>query len=65
MNFGQIVAMTNGQEVVEKHPNLVWLRYSYDVLEEWSIVSLLKGRQKVQLNVDLSLLMAMLSTQRN
>lgn len=55
MNFGQTVTKRNGQEVVEKHLNEVWLRYSYDESEEWSKVSLLKGRRKDQPNVDLSL----------
>ena len=55
MNFGQTTTKANGQEVVEKHPNKVWLRYSYDESEEWSKVSLLKGRRKTQPNVDVPL----------
>ena len=33
----------------------MWLRYSYDRSEEWSQVSLLKGRKKTSPNTDLSL----------
>ena len=55
MNFGQTITKANGQEVVEKHPNEVWLRYSYDESEKWSKLSLLKGRQKTRPNVDVSL----------
>ena len=43
MNFGQ-GENTSGE--VEKHPNEVWLRYSYDTDEPWSKVSILKGRSK-------------------
>ena len=43
MNFGQ------GEEPsgkVVKHPNHVWLRYTYNKDEHWSKVCLLKGRKK-------------------
>ena len=46
MNFGQAVVNRGGREVVEKHPNEVWLRYTYISAEPWSKVSLLKGREK-------------------
>ena len=44
MNFGQ------GEDIsgeLKKHPNEVWLRYSYNTDEPWSKVSLLKGRKKL------------------
>ena len=41
MNFGQTTTKVNGR-VVEKHPNEVWLKYSYDESEEWSKIFLLK-----------------------
>ena len=40
MNFGQ-GEDTSGE--LKKHPNEVWLRYSYNTDEPWSKVSLLKG----------------------
>ena len=55
MNFGQAVINRSGREVVEKHPNEVWLRYTYDSAEPWSKVSLLKGRKKTQPDVSLSM----------
>ena len=42
MNFGQ-GEDTSGE--LKKHPNEVWLRYSYNTDEPWSKVSLLKGRR--------------------
>ena len=56
MNFGQSTIEKNGQKIVEKHPNQVWLRYTYAQDEEWSKVSLLKGRSKSQPNIDVTLL---------
>ena len=44
MNFGKAEA--------EEHPNEVWLRYTYNDSEEWSKVSLLKGRKKTQPQID-------------
>ena len=44
MNFGQ-GSDTTGRVV--KHPNEVWIRYSYDTDEPWSKLSLLKGRKKL------------------
>ena len=44
MNFGQ------GKDLpgeLKKHPNKVWLRYSYDDTEPWSKVSQLKGRKNI------------------
>ena len=41
MNFGQ-----------EEHHNEVWLRYTFEETEEWSKMSLLKGRKKKQPEVD-------------
>ena len=44
MNFGQ------GEDLggeVKKHPNEVWLRYSYDHDEPWSKGNLLKGRKRL------------------
>ena len=43
MNFGQ-GEDTSGE--LKKHPNEVWLRYSYNTDEPWSKVSLLKGRKR-------------------
>ena len=37
------------------YANEVWLKYSYDTSEEWSRVTLLKGRKKTQPTVDLCL----------
>ena len=45
MNFGPT---TDNSGKIQRHPNEVWLRYSYDASEVWSKVSLLKGRKKVQ-----------------
>lgn len=45
MNFGQTVD-TSGK--VQRHPNEVWLRYSYSTSERWSKLNLLKGRKKLQ-----------------
>ena len=42
MNFGQ----TEDSGKVEKHPNQLWLKYSYQPEEPWHKVSLLKGRSK-------------------
>ena len=42
MNFGQ----TDVSGTPELHPNELWLKYSYNVDEAWSKVSLLKGRKK-------------------
>ena len=42
MNFGQ----TTVAGKVEKHPNELWLKYSYNPEEPWSKVSLLKGRSR-------------------
>ena len=55
MNFGQAVTTKDGQELIEEHPNEVWLRGSYDESEEWLKVSLLKGRKRTQPNVDFAL----------
>ena len=55
MNFGQAEVTKRGKKVTETHRNEVWLRYSYDRSEEWSQVSLLKGRKKTSPNTDLSL----------
>ena len=44
MNFGQ-GEDTSGE--LKKHPNEVWLRYSYNTDEPWSKVSLLKGRKRL------------------
>ncbi len=57
MNFGQAVVNRSGK-VVEKHPNEVWLRYTYVSAEPWSKVSLLKGRKKTQSNVSLAMPMS-------
>ena len=46
MNFGQAEVTKRGKTVIEKHSNEVWLKYSYDTSEEWSWVTLLKGRKK-------------------
>ena len=45
MNFGE------GQDSkgrLMKHPNEVWIRYSYSTDEGWSRVNLLKGRKRMQ-----------------
>ena len=55
MNFGQAEVTKRGKTVTEKHSNEVWLKYSYDTSEEWSRVTLLKGRKKTQPTVDLCL----------
>ena len=55
MNFGQAVINRSGREVLEKHPNEVWLRYTYVSAESWSKVSLLKGRKKTQSDVSLAM----------
>ena len=55
MNFGQASINRGGKEVVEKHPNEVWLRYTYVSAETWSKVSLLKGRKKIQSDVSLNM----------
>ena len=56
MNFGEAIVNKSGKEVTQEHPNEVWLRYTYVSAEPWSKVSLLKGRKKTQLEVDLSAL---------
>ena len=48
MNFSQAEITKHGKTVTEKHSNELWLRYSYDTSEEWSRVTLLKGRKKMQ-----------------
>ena len=48
MNFGQAEVTKRGKTVTEKHSNEQWLKYSYDMSEEWSRVSLLKGRKKMR-----------------
>ena len=55
MNFGQAEVTKREKTVTEKHSNEVWLKYSYDTSEEWSRVTLLKGRKKTQPTVDLCL----------
>ena len=55
MNFRQAVINRSGREVLEKHPNEVWLRYTYVSAESWSKVSLLKGRKKTQSDVSLAM----------
>lgn len=55
MNFGQASINRSGREIVEKHPNEVWLRYTYISAEPWSKVSLLKGRKKTQPDVSLDM----------
>ena len=55
MNFGQAEVTKDGKTVIEKHSNELWLKYSYDTSEEWSRVSLLKGRKKTLPAVDLFL----------
>ena len=42
MNFGQ----ANDNERLMKHPNEVWIRYTYSTEECWSEMNLLKGRKK-------------------
>ena len=45
MNFGQT---TDNSGKIQCHPNEVWLRYSYDATEVWTLwskVSLLKRRK--------------------
>lgn len=44
MNFGQ---GKDSSGVLKKHPNEVWIRYSYSTDEPWSKVSLLKGRKRL------------------
>ena len=44
MNFGQ----TDSSGRVIKHPNEVWIHYSYSMEERWSKVNLLKRRKKTQ-----------------
>ena len=44
MNFGQGI---DASGKVKRHPNEVWLRYSYDTNQPWSEVNLLKGRKKL------------------
>lgn len=44
--ISKAVWMNFGQWEDEKHPNEVWLKYSYDASEAWSKVNLLKGRKK-------------------
>ncbi len=44
MNFGQ-AHDPSGE--LKKHPNEVWLRYSYSSDEPWSKASLLKGRKRL------------------
>lgn len=55
MNFGQTIVNCSGKEIVEKHPNKVWLHYTYVFAEPWSKVSLLKGQKKTQSNVSLAM----------
>lgn len=55
MNFGQALIEEDGQEIMEEHSNEVWLRKTYDKSEEWSKVSLLKGRKKTTPNMDVPL----------
>ena len=43
MNFGQD---EDSKGVPLKHPNELWIWYTYDTREAWSKVSLLKGRRK-------------------
>ena len=45
MNFGQGRDITG--EINLKHPDEVWLRYSYSEDEPWSKVSICKGRKKL------------------
>ena len=45
MNFGE--AQDDEGKLV-KHPNEVWIRYSYSTDVSWSRVNLLKGREKTQ-----------------
>lgn len=52
MNFGQGKDLSGR---IVKHPNEVWLRYSYDTSESWSKVSLLKGRKKLPPSLDVDL----------
>ena len=52
MNFGQTID-TSGK--VQRHPNEVWLKYSYSTSEQWSKLSLLKGRKKMQPSYDANL----------
>ena len=52
MNFGQALIEIDEKEVMEEHPNEVWLRRTYEKSEKWSRVSLLKGRRKTPPNVD-------------
>ena len=55
MNFGQASVNQHGKEVTKKHHDEVWLRYTYISAEQWSKVSLFKGRKKQQPNVDVDL----------
>ena len=55
MNFGQVTVVKDGKPITVAHPNEVWLRYSFDKLETWSKVSLLKGRRKEEPNIHVPL----------
>lgn len=39
----------------QKHPNEVWLRYSYDTSETWSKMSILKGCKKLSPSLTVTL----------
>ena len=51
MNYGQV----NVSGKLKKHPNEVWIRYTYNEDEPWSKVSLLKGRKKLPPSKSISL----------
>ena len=55
MNFGQAEEVAGGHQHMRKHPNEVWIRYSFNLDEPWSKLNLLKGRKKMQPSSSLSL----------